>query len=83
MKPGTWAQVNEFEKKKDGIGFMPGFSNRNPVFIIVICLALVVIGVTSMSGACRSICFPHQFAGGGGGDVLLRHAARGYRNRYH
>lgn len=28
---------------------MPGFSIRNPYFIIVICLALLVIGVTSMS----------------------------------
>src|SRR6202050_1398580 len=28
---------------------MPGFSIRNPYFIIVICLALVVIGVTSMA----------------------------------
>ena len=28
---------------------MPGFSIRNPYFIIVICLALLVIGVTSLS----------------------------------
>ena len=28
---------------------MPGFSIRNPYFIIVLCLALVVIGVTSMT----------------------------------
>ncbi len=28
---------------------MPGFSIRNPYFIIVICLTLVVIGVTSLS----------------------------------
>ncbi|MGB2603450.1 MAG: efflux RND transporter permease subunit, partial [Candidatus Sulfotelmatobacter sp.] len=28
---------------------MPGFSIRNPYFIIVICLALLVIGVTSMA----------------------------------
>ncbi len=28
---------------------MPGFSIRNPYFIIVICLALVVIGVTSLA----------------------------------
>src|ERR1700679_3248542 len=28
---------------------MPGFSIRNPYFIIVICLALVVFGVTSMA----------------------------------
>jgi hydrophobic/amphiphilic exporter-1 (mainly G- bacteria), HAE1 family len=28
---------------------MPGFSIRNPYFIIVLCLALLVIGVTSMS----------------------------------
>jgi len=28
---------------------MPGFSIRNPYFIIVICLMLLVIGVTSIS----------------------------------
>ena len=28
---------------------MPGFSIRNPYFIVVICLALVVIGVTSLA----------------------------------
>ena len=28
---------------------MPGFSIRNPYFIVVICLALVVIGVTSVA----------------------------------
>jgi hydrophobic/amphiphilic exporter-1 (mainly G- bacteria), HAE1 family len=28
---------------------MPGFSIRNPYFIIVICLTLLVIGVTSLS----------------------------------
>src|SRR6201997_4510439 len=28
---------------------MPGFSIRNPYFIIVLCLALLVIGVTSMT----------------------------------
>ena len=27
---------------------MPGFSIRNPYFIIVICLVLLVIGATSM-----------------------------------
>ena len=27
---------------------MPGFSIRNPYFIVVLCLALVVIGLTSI-----------------------------------
>ena len=33
----------------DRTNFMPGFSIRNPYFIIVICLALLVIGVTSLA----------------------------------
>ena len=35
---------------------MPRFSIRNPYFIVVICLVLLVIGVTA-SQACRWICF--------------------------
>ncbi len=36
-------------RRNDWIRFMPGFSIRNPYFISVICLVLLVIGVTSLA----------------------------------
>jgi multidrug efflux pump subunit AcrB len=36
-------------RRNDWIRFMPGFSIRNPYFISVICLVLLVIGVTSLT----------------------------------
>jgi len=48
---------------------MPGFSIRNPYFITVICLTLLVIGVTSLSRMPVDR-FRRLIAGGGGRDVL-------------
>ena len=56
---------------------MPGFAIRNPYFIIVVCLTLVVIGVTSLARMPVDL-FPSINLRGCGGYVLLRHAAAGY-----
>ena len=57
---------------------MPGFSIRNPYFIIVICLVLLVIGVTSMARMPVDLFPADQLAGSRGRHVLFGHAAAGY-----
>ena len=57
---------------------MPGFSIRNPYFIIVICLTLLVIGVTSLARMPVDLFPPINLARGRSGHVLHRHAAGGY-----
>ena len=57
---------------------MPRFSIRNPYFIIVVCLVLVVIGVTSLVRMPVDLFPSDQFAAGGRCDLLFGHAAAGH-----
>jgi len=53
---------------------MSGFAIRNPYFIVVICLFIAVVGVTSLA-ACRRHVPRDEHPGRGRGHVLLWHAA--------
>ncbi len=55
---------------------MSRFSIRNPYFIVVICLVIALIGVTSLIRMPVDLFPDDQHSGSCGGDLLLRHAAR-------
>ena len=62
---------------------MSRFAIRNPYFIVVVCLIIAVVGVTQPRPHAGGHVPRHEHPGGGGGDVLQRHAAGADRDRHH
>ena len=62
---------------------MSRFSIRNPYLILVLCLALLVVGISSLVRMPVDLFPADQYSGGGGCDVLFGYAAGADRDRYH
>ena len=62
---------------------MSGFAIRHPYFIVVVCLILVLIGGTSLVRMPVDLFPPINLPEVVVATFYSRHAARGYRNRYH
>ena len=54
---------------------MPKFALAYPYFIIMLCLVVAVVGVTTMVRMPVDLFPADQYSGGGCGDILFRHAA--------
>jgi hypothetical protein len=65
------------------IGSMSKFSIANPYFVIVVCLVISILGIVGAASMPVDLFPRHQSAAGRGGDLLLRNAAAGYRDRHH
>ena len=66
-----------------GRTLMSRFSIRNPYFIVVVCLIVTVIGLTSLVRMPVDLFPDDQHPAGRRRDVLQRHAARTDRDRHH
>jgi HAE1 family hydrophobic/amphiphilic exporter-1 len=62
---------------------MSGFAIRNPYLIVVICLFIAVVGVTTPDQHAGGYVPGDEHSRGGGRHVLFRDAARADRDRYH
>jgi len=62
---------------------MSRFAIRNPYFIVVICLFISVVGITSLARMPVDMFPAMNIPRGGGGDFLFRYAAGTDRDRHH
>ena len=62
---------------------MSGFAIRYPFFIIMLCLIVLVVGVTTVARMPVDLVSRHQYSSRRRSHVLFGHAARADRNRYH
>ena len=71
------------EASSGGSALMPKFALRFPFFILMLCLVVALVGTVTIDQHAGGSVSRHRHAGGGGGDVLQRHAAGADRSRHH